>query len=393
MFSTRCARHNKRQFSPAGPTCPRKPLASRTIHWLSCLSFVATALLLSVAGFSQTTGSSSISGVVTDPTGAVVPGATVEIHNPVSQFNRSTTTDSAGQFSFPNIPFNPYHVTVTAKGFSAYSQDVDVKSAVPLSLKIAVQIAGSAQSVDVQAEASDILENDPTFHTDLDRSLFEKPFVRQPRDADFLTLLLALFVVLFASSQLDKKKALQVSYAVSEALEKGGSPDPHVTPLPAPTAVPEPKVVVSELTASLNYLRQVLAQEIGAGKVEVHLDPGGLVISLRQAAYFPSGGDEIATSGLDSLEKISRTIHDLPNPVQLEGHTDSAPIHTRRFRSNWDLSAARSIAMLHLFEDRYNIAGSRLAVGGYAETKPVDSNDSAEGRAHNRRVDIVILNR
>lgn len=210
--------------------------------------------------------------------------------------------------------------------------------------------------------------------------------------ADFLTLLLALFVVLFASSQLDKRKALQVSYAVTEALQTGGAAPHGKQPL-TPSAVPEPKVAVSELTASLNYLRQVLAEEIQAGKVEVHLDPRGLVISLRQAAYFPSGGDEIATSGLDSLKKISRTIHDLPNPVQLEGHTDSAPIHTQRFRSNWDLSAARSIAMLHLFEDKFGIPGARFAVAGYADAKPVDSNDSAEGRAHNRRVDIVILNR
>jgi chemotaxis protein MotB len=210
--------------------------------------------------------------------------------------------------------------------------------------------------------------------------------------ADFLTLLLALFVVLFASSQLDKRKALQVSYAVTEALQTGGSAPREKQP-PALGVVPEPKAAVSELMASLNYLRQVLAEEIRTGKVEVHLDPRGLVISLRQAAYFPSGGDEIAKSGLESLEKISRTIHDLSNPVQLEGHTDSAPIHTQRFRSNWDLSAARSIAMLHLFEDKYDIPGSRFAVAGYADAKPVDSNDSAEFRAHNRRVDIVILNR
>jgi hypothetical protein len=127
-----------------------------------------------VTGNAQTTGNSSLTGVVADPTGAVVPGATVEIHNPVSQFNRSTTTDNEGQFSFPNIPFNPYHLTVTAKGFGVYTQDVDVKSAVPISLKIAVPIIGSSQTVTVQGEASDILENDPTFHTDLDRSLFEK---------------------------------------------------------------------------------------------------------------------------------------------------------------------------------------------------------------------------
>jgi chemotaxis protein MotB len=212
--------------------------------------------------------------------------------------------------------------------------------------------------------------------------------------ADFLTLLLALFVVLFASSQLDRKKARQVSQAVTEALQKGGVLERQgAAQLPSPAIVPEPKAAVSELMASMNHLHLILAEEIRTGKVEIHPDPRGLVISLRQAAFFPSGGDEIASSGLDSLEKISRTIRDLPNAIQLEGHTDSAPIHTRRFRSNWDLSAARSIAMLELFRDRFGMPGNRFAVAGYADSKPVDSNDSAEGRAHNRRVDIVILNR
>ena len=127
-----------------------------------------------ISANAQTTGNSSLSGVVADPSGAVVPGATVEIRNPVSQFDRSTTTDSAGRFSFTNIPFNPYHLSVNVTGFAAYSQDVDVHSAVPLSLKITLQIAGSAESVTVQGEASDLLENDPTFHSDLDRSLFDK---------------------------------------------------------------------------------------------------------------------------------------------------------------------------------------------------------------------------
>ena len=127
-----------------------------------------------VSAPAQTTGNSSISGVVTDQSGAVVPGATVEIRNPVSQFERSTTTDSAGRFAFANVPVNPYHLKISVTGFTAYSQDVDVRSAVPVSLKIPLQIAGSAESITVQGEAGDLLENDSTFHTDVDRSLFDK---------------------------------------------------------------------------------------------------------------------------------------------------------------------------------------------------------------------------
>jgi len=133
-----------------------------------------SAFFLCPLAIGQTTGSSSINGTVVDPSGAVVPNARVEIHNPVSQYSRSTTTDSAGRFSFPNVPFNPYHLNVTEKGFAPHAEDVDVRSAVPLSLKVALQIAGSAENVTVQGEAADLLENDPTFHTDVDRSLFDK---------------------------------------------------------------------------------------------------------------------------------------------------------------------------------------------------------------------------
>jgi chemotaxis protein MotB len=205
--------------------------------------------------------------------------------------------------------------------------------------------------------------------------------------ADFITLLLALFVVLFASSQPDKKKARQVSYAVTEALEGPGPPVP-LAPFARGASRSTPG-----LTPSMIYLEKALTDEIRTGKIEVHLDSRGLVISLRQAAFFPSGGDEIATTGIESLEKIAATVRDLPNDVLLEGHTDSAPIHNQRFRSNWELSTARSIAMLELFTGVYGIPRARFAVAGYAETKPVDSNDSPEGRSHNRRVDIVILSR
>jgi chemotaxis protein MotB len=201
--------------------------------------------------------------------------------------------------------------------------------------------------------------------------------------ADFVTLLLAVFVVMFAASQPDKGRATRVSHSVAEALHEGAAGN---TPLAKPE-IP----AVSELLPSMQYLSQALATEIDAGRIAVHLEARGLVISLRQAAFFPSGGDAIAASGLSSLEKISHTIRDLPNSVRFEGHTDSAPIHTRRFRSNWELSSARSIAMLKLFAGRFGIPGARFAVAGYAETKPVDSNDSPAGRAHNRRVDIVIL--
>ena len=98
--------------------------------------FAAFLFILSISllpGASAQSGGSSttLTGTVTDPTGAVVANATVEIRNPVSGFARTTTTDSAGQFSIPNIPFNPYHLAVTGPGFTPYAQDVDIRSVVP----------------------------------------------------------------------------------------------------------------------------------------------------------------------------------------------------------------------------------------------------------------------
>ena len=143
---------------------------------------------------------------------------------------------------------------------------------------------------------------------------------------------------------------------------------------------------------SMQYLNQALSEEIKEGKVDVRLESRGLVVSLRQSAFFPSGGDEIAPGSFGSLAKIATTIRELPNPIRLEGHTDSIPIHNGHFRSNWELSAARSIAMLELFCTQYGLPRNRFAIAGFADTSPVDSNDTPEGRGHNRRVDLVILN-
>ena len=140
---------------------------------LRCATFI---LLLCVAvsfGAHAQSTSGSITGTVADPSGAVVAGASVQINNPVSGLDRSTKTDSKGNFSVPNIPFNPYHMTVSAAGFAASAQDVDVRSSIPLNVNVTVSVATSTEAVTVEAGA-DLLENDPTGHTDVDRDLFTK---------------------------------------------------------------------------------------------------------------------------------------------------------------------------------------------------------------------------
>jgi Carboxypeptidase regulatory-like domain len=136
---------------------------------------VVFCVTLGLQAYAQSGGNSgSISGTVSDPTGAVVPNATVEIHNPVSQFERSTTTDKSGRFSFPNIPFNLYHLAVTASGFVQSARDVNVQSVVPINVNVTLQVSASSTSVTVEAQAADLLENTPTFHTDVDRNLINK---------------------------------------------------------------------------------------------------------------------------------------------------------------------------------------------------------------------------
>jgi hypothetical protein len=137
------------------------------------IAIFAVTFLAAVASAQSVGNSGSINGSVTDPTGAVVANAKVEIRNPVSGFDRSTTTDAAGKFAFTNIPFNPYHLTVTAEGFSSYAQDVEPRSAVPVNAAITLQVAGSTTKVTVEA-GGDLIENDSTFHTDVDRGLFDK---------------------------------------------------------------------------------------------------------------------------------------------------------------------------------------------------------------------------
>jgi hypothetical protein len=134
------------------------------------LVFVFSAIFWTVQAQSN---SGSISGTVTDPSGAVVPGATITVENPVSGYLRSAKTDSTGRFQFSNLPFNPYHLTAKATGFGGVGQDADVRSDIPLNVGITLKVAGESTTVTVVG-GEDLLENDPTFHTDVDRGLFQK---------------------------------------------------------------------------------------------------------------------------------------------------------------------------------------------------------------------------
>jgi hypothetical protein len=132
------------------------------------------ALLAATAAANAQSGSAgSLRGTVTDPTGAVIPNAAVHLTNQLSGLDRTATSDGAGQFTIPNVPFNPYRVQVKADGFAALTQNVTVNSSVGTSVTLVLQIAGNSQTVTVEAQG-DLVEDDPTFHTDVDRDMFNK---------------------------------------------------------------------------------------------------------------------------------------------------------------------------------------------------------------------------
>jgi hypothetical protein len=148
-------------------------ISMKAVLLFSSLIFVSVVLFFCVEASAQTS-SGTLQGVITDPTNAVVPGAMVEIHNPVSGYTHTALTDGAGRFTISNVPFNPYHLTVSAKGFSSYTQDVDIRSIVPTNLNIGLKLASSTETVTVEAGGADLIEADTTFHTDVDRGLFDK---------------------------------------------------------------------------------------------------------------------------------------------------------------------------------------------------------------------------
>jgi chemotaxis protein MotB len=121
------------------------------------------------------------------------------------------------------------------------------------------------------------------------------------------------------------------------------------------------------------------------------MEPRGLVISLPQTILFASGNDEVSADARSTVQQIAAVLREIPNRVTLVGHADAVPIHNRRFKNNWELAAARSLRLLELLGRDGGIEESRLSVASFSSFDPKDTNATADGRASNRRVEIVIL--
>jgi chemotaxis protein MotB len=225
--------------------------------------------------------------------------------------------------------------------------------------------------------------------------------------ADFITLLFAFFVVMFATAQTDSAKTRAVSESVKKALQNdsfksafsmllGGAGDVKGQGSAMRLGSGGEKLNVGDqggltLAELLPILSAALQKEIQSGRLALRMTSRGLTISFTQTALFPSGEDEIARDFYPTIQTIAEAMNKVRNPARAEGHTDSVPIHNSRFRSNWELSAARSIALVEILT-KDGVARERLSIAGYADTAPIDNNDTEQGRQNNRRVDVVILN-
>ncbi len=224
--------------------------------------------------------------------------------------------------------------------------------------------------------------------------------------ADFITLLFAFFTTLYAISTVDQKKVGKLMYSMRTAFKVDffdGGPngatrmvsilegisihDGDKSDAPAPQPVGEPGD--GRLKKIAKKLGELALDPALKGKFQVRMEGRGLVISLAEAGFFPSGSATVKPDAVDSLALLARSMSAKDIHVTIEGHTDNVPVHSGRYGSNWELSTARASSVVAMFIDQ-GLDPAKLSASGYGEFKPVAPNDTSEGRARNRRVDIVL---
>jgi chemotaxis protein MotB len=238
--------------------------------------------------------------------------------------------------------------------------------------------------------------------------------------ADFITLLFAFFVVMYSSSQVDKRRVGQLALAIQVAFQKMGVFPASTTQIPVDSRQPMPFNTVQaientqrtsdlgrivsppkdtlsstqdngDLTALKKELQKALSLQIQRKEVTLRTVPDGLVVSLQEIGFFDSGSAQIKPGSRPALDRLAAILAPGKYRIRIEGHTDNVPVHNAQFTSNWELSTARATELVRLLITRYGFAPDRLSAAGYAQYHPVASNATPEGRAQNRRVDVVIL--
>jgi chemotaxis protein MotB len=226
--------------------------------------------------------------------------------------------------------------------------------------------------------------------------------------ADFITLLFAVFVTLYAMGQVDKKKAeavirsLRQAFGLTKTLPAVGRPLADQGELRVvPMLSPDGTVMVArhdKLWAQMNQLLLVkglleekLKRKGDESQARVDLTQRGLIVSLQAANFFAPGRATLKKKAYPLLNDIARTLSKYANPVRIEGYTDNTPVHTEDFPSNWELSSERALSVLHFLLDGKYFAPDKISATGYGSTHPIGDNATKAGRKLNRRVDIVML--
>lgn len=225
--------------------------------------------------------------------------------------------------------------------------------------------------------------------------------------ADFITLLFAFFVVLFASAYRDNQSIVKLAHAIHNGFQTMGAfssgrddaivlksvDQPPPTKIPPAQAESEAAMMLAQpdLAELRRQLEAAMGSELKNNEVRLRVTPEGFVISLEELGFFDSGHADLLPGASEKIERIARILaaHDLD--LRVEGHSDNQPIHTAQFKNNWELSTARAMSVLLLLVDDSGFDPKKISVAGYAQYRPIADDSSPEGRRMNRRVDLVVV--
>jgi chemotaxis protein MotB len=209
--------------------------------------------------------------------------------------------------------------------------------------------------------------------------------------ADLVTLLFAFFTALYAVTAVDASRLEAMTDGLRKAVGSAEAPQAAPTPAPPPAAA-EPEPDRGDVSQAREAIHRELSDVLDANKLELIEDRRGLVLAIPEANAFGAGRAELSAQAQVLMARIAAVLASVPNGLRVEGHTDDAPIHTQQFTSNWDLSTARATRVVEFLISRGGVEPDRLSAACYSFYHPRATNGTVEGRARNRRVDIVILN-
>ncbi|MEO8538297.1 MAG: flagellar motor protein MotB [bacterium] len=213
--------------------------------------------------------------------------------------------------------------------------------------------------------------------------------------ADMLTLLFALFVVLYATSDANPRKLQAVHNSIDAAFSVGvlqGSNGSSAVLNNGGGITPALGEIKSNNMVALNKTLGSFAKENGLdGKIQIKSDANSITISLADNLLFDSGNADLKPGAQDVLLQVSDALRGLPNEMRIEGHTDNVPVNSPDFPTNWELSGARASHVLRFLREQGALTTNSIFFAGYADTRPIADNGTPEGRSLNRRADIVIL--